>query len=325
MPISEVSPDLTALMHPVIDATLCSHLRWLAAPKAVTHGLRGTGRLDVEHERGILVVEARGLVSLPVSLLAVLVAIGGHLASRAKIQRLSEISLNLTTVVTTHLAKGSGRARLVVLQRSEELHLSRVAEAVVGEGHGVARARVDARDELAQVLHVVVADPGAALHDHGGEDDGVHLAVGDPEHVLLAAEVLEELVAEAGVELVAECGGQELLVGVVLVVAVAGEAHLAFGLAADVEILVALEKACGGWNWSASVCGGCVAQMHASGTADAEELTHSPAAHGVIIRGSTTMESFVGGFGQLWPFAFGASALELDDRFKVQRLPGQVV
>lgn len=105
---------------------------------------------------------------------------------------------------------------------------------------------MDAGDDVAQVLHVVVADLGAALHHHGGEDDGVHLAVGEPEGVLLAEEVLEELVAEAGVELVAEGGGLELLVGVVVVVAfLASQAHLVPGLAADVEILVALKKACG--------------------------------------------------------------------------------
>lgn len=105
---------------------------------------------------------------------------------------------------------------------------------------------MDARDDVTQVLHVVFADLGSALHDHGGEDDGVHLAIWKPERVLLAAEVLEQLVAEAGVELVAEGCGLQLLVGVVLVVTVLGEAHCIFGFATDVVVLVALEKACVG-------------------------------------------------------------------------------
>lgn len=105
---------------------------------------------------------------------------------------------------------------------------------------------MDLRDDLAQVLHVVVADLGSALHDHGGENDGIHLARWDPESVLLAAELLEELVAESSVQLVAEGLGLKLLVGVVIVVTIVGEAHGSFGFAADIEVLVALEKACDG-------------------------------------------------------------------------------
>lgn len=140
-----------------------------------------------------------------------------------------------------------------MLQSSEELNFTRVAEALIVEGPRVARARVDARDDLAQVLHVVVADLGSALHDHGGEDDGVHLAIWDPEGVLLAAEIFEQLVAETGVELVAEGCGLQLLVGVVLVVTVLGEAHGIFGFATDVTVLVALEKACGGFGQLQSI------------------------------------------------------------------------
>lgn len=105
---------------------------------------------------------------------------------------------------------------------------------------------MDLRDDLAQALHVVVANLGSALHDHGGEDDGIHLARWDPESVLLAAELLEELVAESIVQLVAEGCGLELLVGVVFVVTIVGEAHGSFGFAADIEVLVALKKACDG-------------------------------------------------------------------------------
>lgn len=105
---------------------------------------------------------------------------------------------------------------------------------------------MDLGDELAQVLHVVVADLGSALHDHGGENDGIHLAIWDPESVLLAAEFLEELITESSVQLVAEGRGLKLFVRVVVVVTISGEAHGRFGFAADVEVLVALEKACDG-------------------------------------------------------------------------------
>lgn len=142
------------------------------------------------------------------------------------------------------LAKGARRAWLVVLQRREELRSSRTAETVVAEGQGVAWAGVDLRDELAQVLHVVVANLGSALHDHGGENDGIHLAIWDPESVLLATELLEELITESSIQLVAEGCGLKLFVRVIFVVTIVGETHGRFGFAADVEVLVALEKAC---------------------------------------------------------------------------------
>lgn len=133
-----------------------------------------------------------------------------------------------------------------MIQRSEELCPSGVAKALVINGEGVSWAGIDLGDDLAQVLHVVVADLGSALHDHGGEDDRVHLAVRDPKGSLLAAEVLEKLVTEARVELLTESLGLQLLYRVVLVVVVIGEADLVLDLATDVEVLIAVEEACDG-------------------------------------------------------------------------------
>lgn len=149
---------------------------------------------------------------------------------------------------------------------------------------------MDLRDELAQVLHVVVADLGSALHDHGGENDGVHLAIWDPEDVLLATELLKQLVAEAGVQLVTEGCGLKLLVRFVVVVTISGEAHGRFGLAADVEVLVALEKACDGCDGMISLSllctpdlGNLELRVRGRICRSTKELTHSPAAHGAMI------------------------------------------
>lgn len=146
---------------------------------------------------------------------------------------------------------------------------------------------MDLRDDLAQVLHVVVADLGSALHDHSGENDGIHLARWDPESVLLAAELLEEFVAESSVQLVAEGCGLKLLVRVVVVVTISGEAHGRFGLAADVEVLVALEKACDGMISLSLLCtpdlGNLEMRVRGRICGSAKELTHSPAAHGAMV------------------------------------------
>lgn len=146
---------------------------------------------------------------------------------------------------------------------------------------------MDLRDELAQVLHVVVADLGSALHDHGGEDDGIHLAIWDPESVLLAAELLEELITESSVQLVAEGRGLKLLVRVVVVVTISGEAHGRFGFAADVEVLVALEKACDEMISLSLLCkpdlGNLELRVRGRICRSTKELTHSPAAHGAMI------------------------------------------
>lgn len=66
-----------------------------------------------------------------------------------------------------------------------------------------------------------------------------------PEGALLAAEVVKELVTEAGVQLVAEGCGLELLLSVIIGI-IAGQAHVVFGVATDIEVLVALEEACDG-------------------------------------------------------------------------------
>lgn len=133
-----------------------------------------------------------------------------------------------------------------MIQSSEELRSSRVAKTFVVQWPRVAWAGVDLGDELAQVLHVAVADLATALHDHGGEDDGVHLAVRDPKRILLGAEVLEELVTEAGVQLVAKGRRLQLLLGVVFLVIFVDETHDRFDFTTDVIVLVALEKACDG-------------------------------------------------------------------------------
>lgn len=54
-------------------------------------------------------------------------------------------------------------------------------------------------DNLAQVPHVIVANLSSALCNYSGEEDGIHLAVWDPESVLLATKVLNELVIKASI------------------------------------------------------------------------------------------------------------------------------
>lgn len=144
------------------------------------------------------------------------------------------------------LVKGARRARLVMVQRSKKLGFCGSAQTSLVGGIWKACVVLDLRDELAQMLHVVIADLGSTLHDHGGEDDGVQLGIIVLLFVLLAAEPPEELVTEAGVQLVAKGRGFQLLVRIVLVVVtvISGEAHVAFQFLADLEVLVGLEKAC---------------------------------------------------------------------------------
>lgn len=86
--------------------------------------------------------------------------------------------------------------------------------------------RLDLRDDLAQMLHIVVVDLGSGYHDHGSKHDGVNLALVEANLALLAAEILEKLVTEARIQLFTELGRFELLVKLKTIISVDGDSHI---------------------------------------------------------------------------------------------------